>query len=134
MSAIGRINTTARERAYFTWSIGILLLILPRMIDVNSFVDSDEAFSILLARQNFGDFVTGAIGDRPHPPLHVFLLFIIAHLHLDTALFGRVFGIAGSIAGFFILSRMVFKKTASMTVAMAVLLVFAFSDFFLYRS
>ena len=135
LNAIGWINTTAKERLYFfIWVAGILLLILPRMIDINNFVDSDEAFSILLARQNFGDFMTGAIEDRPHPPLHVLMLFVIAHLHLDTALFGRVFGIAGSIAGFFILARVVFRTTASMPVAIAVLLVFAFSDFFLYRS
>lgn len=116
------------------WLLGLLILILPRMIDVNHFFDSDEASSLLLARRDLADFVKAAIQDRPHPPLHVFLLFIITHLHLDTALIGRLFGIVGSVAGFYFIVRMTLKETKSEFVAIAVLLIFAFSHFFLYFS
>jgi hypothetical protein len=114
--------------------IGLLILILPRLVDINHFIDSDEAFSILLARHDFTEFAGAAIQDRPHPPLHVFLLFIITHLYLDTALLGRLLGITGSVVGFYFIARMAFRETKSEYVAIAVLLIFAFSNFFLYYS
>jgi hypothetical protein len=123
-----------RHGIHLAWFLAILLLILSRMIDINSFVDSDEAFSILLARHDFLDFTKEALQDRPHPPLHVLLLFIIAHLHLDIALFGRIFGILGSFIGIYLLTRMAFRETRSNAIAITILLVFALSNFFIYRS
>lgn len=114
--------------------LGALALLAPRMLDGGRIIDSDEAFSVLLAGQDFGSFMRGAIADRPHPPLHVFLLYLIARLPFDTALLGRWFGIVASGAGFALLARMAFQQTRSVAVAACVLLVFAFSDFFIYRS
>jgi hypothetical protein len=119
---------------YLTGLLGMVFLLAPRMVDVGGFIDSDEAFSVLLAQQDFSIFASGAIADRPHPPLHIFLMYLIAHLHLDTALLGRVLGIAGSAAGFFLLARMALRETKSAAISIAVLLVFALSDFFVYRS
>lgn len=123
-----------RQGAYLAGLLGMVFLLAPRMVDVGGFIDSDEAFSVLLAQQDFSAFASGAIADRPHPPLHIFLLYLIAHLHLDTVLLGRVLGIAGSAAGFFLLARMALRETKSAAIAIAVLLVFSFSDFFVYRS
>ena len=103
-------------------------------MDLNHYIDSDEAFSVLLARQDWSTFITGAIRDRPHPPLHGMLLYLIGQLHLDIAVCGRILGVSASITGFLLLTRMVWQQTACRMLAATVLLVFGFSSFFVYRS
>jgi len=116
------------------WLLGMLLLLLPRLIDVNAYIDSDEASSVLLASNHFGDFIAKALKDRPHPPLHVLFLHTLAQLRLDTALLGRLVGIAGSIAGFGLMARMILRETTSTVIMISSMLMFAFSSYFLYLS
>ena len=68
---VGPSAVSTRER----WALLALVAIACalRLVQVTFSFDTDEVFSVQLARRPFAQLVDGALWDRSHPPLHVLL-------------------------------------------------------------
>jgi uncharacterized membrane protein len=77
----------------------LLIAVAARSVDITHYLDGDELFSIKLASAPFGDMVNRSLADRPHPPLHYFLLYLLFHAFSPDLMLARSLSVLASSLG-----------------------------------
>lgn len=121
---------TKIERRFLLLALGLAVGL--RLIGINSReIQYDDAFSVFLARQNFGNIIQGTAADTM-PPLYYFLLHFWQQLSSDLG-FLRLLSVILSLVGWMIAVDLCRRMFGSKTAVIAGFLL-AFSPLQLYHS
>jgi mannosyltransferase len=119
------------KRADFA-AVGVILLGLAvRLYHADYNFDTDEVFSVRLARAPLPDVIHFALADRPHPPLHIILLHAWISAFGSSELATRCLSVLFS-GGFLLLAYVVLRRFVSSWVAVGSLLMLAVSPYFAF--
>jgi 4-amino-4-deoxy-L-arabinose transferase-like glycosyltransferase len=116
----------ARVTELASVAVVVIAGLLARCWQIDWNFDPDEVFSIRLATASFSDMILGAMRDTPHPPLHIFLLYLWSKLFGASEVAARALSVACS-TGFLLISWQLLRRWLAHWPALLTLALLAFS-------
>jgi hypothetical protein len=121
-----RAEGVSRRLELVSVALVVLAGVLARCWQIQWNFDMDEVFSIRLATAPFAEMVAGAMRDTPHPPLHIFLLYLWSNVFGGSEIAARALSVACS-AVFLVVSWKLLRRWLDHWPAIGALALLAFS-------
>jgi hypothetical protein len=121
-----RAAGVSRRLELVSVALVVLAGVLVRCWQIQWNFDMDEVFSIRLATAPFADMIAGAMADTPHPPLHIFLLYLWSNVFGGSEIAARALSVACS-AVFLLVSWQLLRRWLAHWPALGALALLAFS-------